>query len=73
MPEKAVATVLDTALSSVAAHHQAGGLVRDLAVARRVFRAEIEGLEQLSQALDSAFGVALDLCAGAQGRSLPSI
>jgi len=68
LPEKAVATVLDTALSSVAAHHQAGGLVRDLAVARRVFRAEIEGLEQLSQALDSAFGVALDLCAAAQGR-----
>src|SRR5271155_4791348 len=66
--EKAVATVLDPASSSLAGRHHASGLVRDLAVARRVIRAEIEGLEQLSQTLDSAFGVALDLCAAARGR-----
>ncbi len=68
MGEKAIAASLDKALSSLANRHQASGLVRDLAVARRVIRAEIEGLEQLSQTLDSAFGVALDLCAAARGR-----
>jgi len=66
--EKAVATVLDPPLSSVAARHPASGLGGDLTVARRVFRAEIDGLEQLSKALDSAFGAALDLCAAARGR-----
>ncbi|MGC2414079.1 MAG: KpsF/GutQ family sugar-phosphate isomerase [Stellaceae bacterium] len=55
-------------MTSLANRPQANGLVRDLAVARRVIRAEIEGLEQLSQTLDSAFGVALDLCAAARGR-----
>ncbi len=44
------------------------GLGRDLAVARRVIRAEIDGLEQLARALDGAFGAALDLCAAARGR-----
>jgi arabinose-5-phosphate isomerase len=46
----------------------AHGLVRDLAVARGVIRAEITGLEQLARAFDGAFGVALDLCAAARGR-----
>ncbi|MGE5270700.1 MAG: KpsF/GutQ family sugar-phosphate isomerase [Thiohalocapsa sp.] len=41
---------------------------RDLAVARRVVRAEIEGLEQLAGALDAGFAAALDLCAAAVGR-----
>ncbi len=68
MGEKAVATVLDKPSSSLANRPPASGLVRDLAVARRVIRAEIEGLEQLSQTLDAAFGVALDLCAAARGR-----
>ncbi len=68
MGEKAVAAALDKALSSLANGPQASSLVRDLAVARRVIRAEIEGLEQLSQTLNSAFGVALDLCAVARGR-----
>ncbi|HVC56619.1 MAG TPA: KpsF/GutQ family sugar-phosphate isomerase [Stellaceae bacterium] len=46
----------------------AAGLRRDLGVARRVIRAEIDGLEQLSHALDSDFGLALDLCAAVRGR-----
>jgi arabinose-5-phosphate isomerase len=66
--EEAIDVGLDKALSSPANRHQANGLVRDLAVARRVIRAEIDGLEQLSLTLDSAFGVALDLCAAARGR-----
>ena len=67
MGEKA-ATTLETALGRIVGHHHAGALGSDLAVARRVIRAEIEGLEQLSKALDAAFGVALNLCAAAQGR-----
>jgi len=66
--EKAIAAALDNVLSRVAARHQPSGLGRDLAVARRVIRAEIEGLEQLSQTLGPAFGVALDLCAAVRGR-----
>jgi arabinose-5-phosphate isomerase len=70
--EKAIAVSSGKALKSLAGGQSAsrrdGGLVRDLAVARRVIRAEIEGLEQLSRALDSAFGTALDLCAAAGGR-----
>jgi arabinose-5-phosphate isomerase len=46
----------------------AAPLARDIAVARRVIRAEIEGLEQLAQTLDVSFGSALDLCAAARGR-----
>lgn len=68
MRQEAIDAGLDKALTSLANRPQANGLVRDLAVARRVIRAEIEGLEQLSQTLDSAFGVALDLCAAARGR-----
>jgi arabinose-5-phosphate isomerase len=66
--EKTIAAALDQALGNLADRRQASGLVRDLAVARRVIRAEIEGLEQLSHTLDTAFGVALDLCAAARGR-----
>ncbi|MBV9863050.1 MAG: KpsF/GutQ family sugar-phosphate isomerase [Alphaproteobacteria bacterium] len=40
----------------------------DLVVARRVIRAEIGGLERLSEALDGAFRVGLDLCAAARGK-----
>src|SRR5437763_14831304 len=43
-------------------------LPRDIAVARRVIQAEIEGLEQLARALDGSFSRALDLCAAARGR-----
>ena len=64
MGEKTIAAELDKALGDLANRD----LVRDLAVARRVIRAEIEGLEQLSHTLDTAFGVALDLCAAARGR-----
>ena len=47
---------------------QEPGLAHDLAVARRVIRAEIAGLEQLAEGLDGAFGAALDLCSEAPGR-----
>lgn len=40
----------------------------DLAVARRVIRAEIAGLEALAGALDGAFAAAVDLCAAVRGR-----
>jgi arabinose-5-phosphate isomerase len=39
-----------------------------LAVARRVLRAEINGLENLSAALDGAFATAVGLCLAARGR-----
>ena len=40
----------------------------DLAVARRVMRAEIDGLEALSEALDTRFEEVVDTCAAARGR-----
>src|ERR1700759_3476697 len=40
----------------------------DLAVARRVIRAEISGLERLADALDGAFEAAVNICAAARGR-----
>jgi arabinose-5-phosphate isomerase len=40
----------------------------DLAVARRVIRAEIDGLEALSRALSSRFEDAVGICAAVQGR-----
>jgi len=60
--------VFDQALNGFADGRDATGLARDVAVARRVIRSEIEGLEQLARALDAGFGAALDLCAAARGR-----
>jgi arabinose-5-phosphate isomerase len=40
----------------------------DLAVARRVIRAEISGLDSLAKTLDDTFHTAVDACATAQGR-----
>ena len=68
MGEEAIAASLDSALGPRAQAAEAVGLVRDLAVARRVIGAEIAGLEQLSRALDGGLGIALDLCAAARGR-----
>ncbi len=68
MGDEAIAVALDRGPDSLAQGREAGGLVRDLAVARRVIRAEIEGLEHLSRTLDAAFGAALDLCSAARGR-----
>jgi arabinose-5-phosphate isomerase len=63
---------MDDALASLSAlavdSVEESTLIHDLAVARRVIRAEIEGLQQLAHALDGAFGTALDLCAAATGR-----
>jgi arabinose-5-phosphate isomerase len=47
---------------------KSGGGEVDLAVARRVLRAEISGLESLSAALDRSFTTAVDLCMAARGR-----
>src|SRR5260221_464668 len=56
-------------LRSVGGDRQAApSLVQDIAVARRVIRAEIDGLEQMAETLDNAFGRALDLCAAVSGR-----
>jgi arabinose-5-phosphate isomerase len=63
---------MNDALAGLAAAASENGqkapLARDLAVGRRVIRAEIDGLRQLAEALDGAFGTALDLCANASGR-----
>jgi arabinose-5-phosphate isomerase len=63
---------MDDTLASLSAlsdgNRQEPALARDLAVARRVLRAEIDGLQLLARALGAAFGVALDLCAAATGR-----
>ena len=62
---------MDDALASFsadAANRGQTALAHDLAVGRRVIRAEIEGLRQLAEALDGGFGAALDLCAAASGR-----
>ncbi|MBV8737212.1 MAG: KpsF/GutQ family sugar-phosphate isomerase [Alphaproteobacteria bacterium] len=47
---------------------QGCGIETDLAVARRVLRAEIAGLESLSAALDATFATAVNLCLAAHGR-----
>jgi len=48
--------------------HGTVALAHDLGVARRVLRAEIEGLDRLARTLDGAFGLAIDICAAARGR-----
>jgi arabinose-5-phosphate isomerase len=55
-------------LSAAADNPQEPLLAHDLAVGRRVIRAEIDGLQQLAEALDGAFSTALDLCADVAGR-----
>ena len=63
---------MDDTLASLAAatkgDRQEPGLAHDLTVARRVIRAEIDGLQSLAGALDGAFGAALDLAAAVTGR-----
>jgi len=63
---------MDDAGASVAVaaaeDRQPSPLAQDLAVGRRVIRAEIEGLRRLAEALDGAFAATLDLCAAAVGR-----
>jgi len=54
--------------AGTASIRQKPGLADDLAVARRVIRAEIGGLEQLAGGLTGAFGAALDLFSAARGR-----
>jgi len=56
---------MNDTLASLSATASAGrqepGLAHDLVVARRVIRAEIDGLQQLAAGLDGAFVAALDL------------
>ena len=63
---------MDDTLASLSAAAKGGrqgsGLSHDLSVARRVIRAEIDGLQLLATALNGAFGAALDLVAAATGR-----
>jgi arabinose-5-phosphate isomerase len=66
--ERSVVVSVDTVLAGAPPRAEATGLNRDLAVARRVIRAEIDGLDRLARALDGAFAAALDLCAAARGR-----
>ena len=47
---------------------RADGAASDIAVARRVIRAEISGLEGLADGLDDGFGAAVGLCAAVRGR-----
>lgn len=63
-------TVIAVAVNegTAAPNRAAGPLLQDIAVGRRVIRAEIEGLEQLAQALSGTFGHAVDICAKARGR-----
>jgi arabinose-5-phosphate isomerase len=55
-------------LSAAATTRKESPLVQDLSVGRRVIDAEIGGLQRLAEALDGAFGAALNLCASAPGR-----
>jgi len=57
----------DTFAAPAAARREADGK-GDLAVARRVIRAEIDGLESLAGGLDGAFATAVGLCAASRGR-----
>lgn len=66
--ESSAAVSVDARVNGLPVGRDSADLNRDLAVARRVIRAEIEGLEQLASTLDGAFGQALDLCAAARGR-----
>src|ERR1700682_848324 len=63
---------MDDTLADLSAAAKGGrlgsSLSHDLAVARRVIRAEIDGLQLLATALNDSFGAALDLVAAATGR-----
>jgi arabinose-5-phosphate isomerase len=65
MSDMITATQVDGARSPAP---QSRGAGTDLAVARRVIRAEISGLESLAAALDGTFAAAVDFCAAARGR-----
>ena len=68
MGDKAIAMPVDDLLAELGRVGGGQPLPRDIAVGRRVIRAEIEGLEQLAQALNGSFSRALDICAAARGR-----
>src|SRR5215468_1841688 len=57
----------DLLVAETAAPGEARGSA-DLAVARRVIRAEISGLGNLAATLDGAFEAAVDTCAAVRGR-----
>src|SRR5215510_8135454 len=59
----------DLLVAETAAPGEARGSA-DLAVARRVIRAEISGLGNLAATLDGAFEAAVDTCAAVRGRTV---
>ena len=63
MGDKIIAISASEALAGLRRREALPLLSQDLTVGRRVIRAEIEGLEQLAQALNGSFGLALDICA----------
>src|SRR6266513_4974262 len=65
---RVIAISAHEALTGLGRLGEAPPLPQDITVGRRVIRAEIEGLEQLAQTLDGAFGLALDICAAVRGR-----
>jgi arabinose-5-phosphate isomerase len=68
MSDSPVALKLAPAMSDQRAARSRAIGKADLVVARRVIRAEINGLESLADALDGAFETAVDMCAAAPGR-----
>ena len=57
-----------TSLTEAANNPREAALSQDLEVGRRVIHAELNGLRQLADALDGAFGETIDLCTAASGR-----
>ena len=68
MGEESIAVAVGDGLTGFAAVPRASRLSQDIAVARRVIRAEIDGLEQLAGTLNGTFALALDMCAAVRGR-----
>lgn len=68
MGDKIIAIAASETFAALNGLQDAALLPRDITVGRRVIRAEMEGLEQLAQALNASFGRALDICAAARGR-----
>ena len=68
MGNTAIAVPVNDVIASPNGLAEAPHLPQDIAVGRRVIRAEIEGLEQLARALNGTFAHAVDICAKARGR-----
>src|SRR5947207_15297437 len=65
---RVIAISAHEALTGLGRLGEAPPLPQDITVGRRVIRAEIEGLEHLTQTRDGSFGLALDIYAAVRGR-----